>query len=196
MMTPEERHVLISLARGAIARGFERRGTPPPAVTGALAEADADRVRPSGRLVREGGAFVTIREEGELRGCIGYIESHLPLWRVVQEVAEKAAFEDPRFKPLAPAEFERMTIEVSVLAEPEPLEDPQEIIVGVHGLIIELNGRRGLLLPQVATEYGWSREEFLQHVCRKAGLPPNAWRAPEAKVHVFRADIIEEAHHA
>lgn len=149
----------------------------------------------SSRLSQKGGAFVTIREGGELRGCIGYIESPLPLWRVVQEVADKAAFEDPRFSPLEPDEFGRMTIEISVLTAPQRMRTPDEIVIGEHGLIIEHGGRRGLLLPQVATEYGWDREEFLQHVCRKAGLAPGAWRDAGATLYLFRADIIGEAHH-
>jgi AmmeMemoRadiSam system protein A len=111
-------------------------------------------------------------------------------------VADKAAFQDPRFRPLAPWEFERITVEVSVLSPPEPMGEPGQITVGLHGLIIEHEGRRGLLLPQVATEYGWDREEFLEHVCRKAGLRPGAWRQKGARVFLFRADVIEEAHHA
>jgi len=194
MITSEERQALIALARASIARGFEQRGSVIPLSAGVAGGEPS--ARPSGRLARSGGAFVTIREGGELRGCIGYIESSLPLWRVVQEVAEKAAFEDPRFAPLKPPEFSRMTVEVSVLSAPERMTSPAEIIVGEHGLIIELGGKRGLLLPQVATEYGWDREQFLQHVCSKAGLPPDAWRDPGATVHLFRADIVEEAHHA
>jgi AmmeMemoRadiSam system protein A len=194
MMTPEERQALIAVARASIARGFEERGTPlPPAAAGM---GEGPPALPSGRLDLNSGAFVTLREEGELRGCIGYIESPLPLRRVVEEVAEKAAFEDPRFSPLEPSEFSRVTIEVSVLTPPERMKSPDEIVVGEHGLIIECKGRRGLLLPQVATEYGWDRDQFLQHVCRKAGLAPDAWRDPEAAVYLFRADIIEEAHHA
>ena len=194
MMTPEDRLELIAVARESIARGFDERGTPLTTAAGSAAKGVPARF--SGRLAQRGGAFVTIREEGELRGCIGYIESSLPLWRVVEEVAEKAAFEDPRFSPLERREFGRMTIEVSVLTVPERMKNPDEIVVGEHGLIIELNGRRGLLLPQVATEYGWDREQFLQHVCRKAGLASDAWRDPAATVHLFRADIIEEARHA
>jgi AmmeMemoRadiSam system protein A len=194
MITLEDRLALIALARASIARGFDERGTPLSTAAGNPAGGVPDRF--SGRLAQRGGAFVTIREEGELRGCIGYIESSLPLWRVVEEVAEKAAFEDPRFSPLEPQEFGRMTIEVSVLTVPERMKNPDEIVVGEHGLIIELTGRRGLLLPQVATEYGWDREQFLRHVCRKAGLSSDAWRDPAATVHLFRADIIEEARHA
>jgi AmmeMemoRadiSam system protein A len=194
MMTPEEQNALIALARAAIARGFSRRGAAGPAV--AAPDWPFPAGGPTGLLARPGGAFVTLRENGELRGCIGYIESELPLWQVVEEVAEKAAFQDPRFRSLAPWEFERITVEVSVLSPPEPMGAPGQITVGLHGLIIEHEGRRGLLLPQVATEYGWDREEFLEHVCRKAGLRPGAWRQEGARVFLFRADVIEEAHHA
>jgi AmmeMemoRadiSam system protein A len=194
MMTPEERQALIAIARASIARGFEERGFPSPAPAGALQHGASEHS--SGRLGQKGGAFVTIRKDGELRGCIGYIESALPLWRVVAEVADKAAFEDPRFEPLEPDEFRGMSIEVSVLSVPERMASAEDIVVGEHGLIIEFGGRRGLLLPQVATEYGWDRDRFLEHVCRKAGLPPDAWRDPGAAVYLFRAEIVEEAHHA
>jgi AmmeMemoRadiSam system protein A len=194
MMMPEDERALLAVARASIARGFDERGTPLPTAAGSSAWEVPEQC--AGRLSQRGGAFVTIREEGELRGCIGYIESPLPLWRVVKEVAEKAAFEDPRFHPLEPDEFEQMTIEISVLTAPQRMKTPDEIVIGEHGLIIEFDGRRGLLLPQVATEYGWDREEFLQHVCRKAGLAPGAWRAPGATIYLFRADIIGETHHA
>ena len=194
MIKPEDQHALLAIARRSIALGFAERGTPLP--TAAAGSAVDVPERWAGRLSQRGGAFVTIREAGELRGCIGYIESPLPLWRVVKEVAEKAAFEDPRFSPLQPDEFERVTIEISVLTAPQQMTTPDDIVIGDHGLIVEFGGRRGLLLPQVATEYGWDREEFLQHVCRKAGLAPDAWRDPGATVFLFRADIIGEARHA
>jgi AmmeMemoRadiSam system protein A len=153
-------------------------------------------IRPRGRLSDPGGAFVTIREDGELRGCIGYVDSPLPIWRVVEEIAEKAAFEDPRFIPLKPEEFPRISIEVSVLSPLTRMKAPEEIVVGEHGLIVECGERRGLLLPQVAQEHGWNSGEFLQHVCRKAGLEPDAWTGRGATIYLFSADVVEEAHHA
>lgn len=194
MMTAEERQALLKIARASIVRAFEERGTPLEPASRGQRGAAPEHI--AGQLARKGGAFVTLRTEGELRGCIGYIESPLPIWRVVEEVAAKAAFEDPRFSPLDPAEFAGMSVEISVLTSPEQMKSPEEMVIGEHGLIIEHMGRRGLLLPQVATEYGWDRDQFLEHVCRKAGLPANAWREPGAVVYLFRADIIKEAHHA
>jgi hypothetical protein len=135
---------------------------------------------------------VTIREGGELRGCIGYIESPYPLARVVAEVAAKAATEDPRFLPLTQSDLARVTLEVSVLSPLRQIADVSEIQVGTHGLLLELGRYRGLLLPQVATEYGWDRETFLASTAKKAGLPGNAWKDPEARISVFSAEIISE----
>lgn len=179
MLTPEEKHRLLEIAREAIANALE--GKPQPRVPA-----------PGGGLSRGGGAFVTIRIDHELRGCIGYIESTDPLSEVVSEVAVKAAFDDPRFPPLLPKEFRRSSLEVSVLSPLRQIKDVNEIEVGVHGLVIELGSRRGLLLPQVATEYGWDRMEFLTNVCRKAGLARDAWTSTDAKIHVFSAEVIAE----
>ena len=115
-----------------------------------------------------------------------------PLVRVVDEVAAKAATEDPRFPPLTLSEFARATLEISVLSPLQKVDDFTEIQVGRDGLVIELAGRRGLLLPQVAMEYGWDRETFLAHTSRKAGLPATAWKDPEARVYRFSAEIVEE----
>jgi AmmeMemoRadiSam system protein A len=111
---------------------------------------------------------------------------------VVAEVAVKSATEDPRFVPMTQSELARATIEISILSPPRQVTDFAEIEVGRHGLIIELGRLRGLLLPQVATEYGWDRETFLDQTARKAGLPLKAWRDPAAKVYLFSAEIIEE----
>jgi AmmeMemoRadiSam system protein A len=135
---------------------------------------------------------VTLRSHGALRGCIGYIESILPLANVVEEVAVKAALEDPRFPPLTSAEVKDMIIEVSVLSPLVRVKNIEEINVGVHGLLLELGPRRGLLLPQVATEYHWDRLAFLNATARKAGLPEDGWRHPEAKLYRFTAEIVEE----
>lgn len=143
-------------------------------------------------LLQPGGAFVTIRLDSALRGCIGYIESEEPLAQVVAEVAVKAAFEDPRFPPLTSREFSRSTLEISVLSPLEVVSDISEIRIGVHGLLLELGPRRGLLLPQVATEYQWDVPTFLNATARKAGLPENSWRSPGARLYKFSALIIEE----
>jgi AmmeMemoRadiSam system protein A len=145
-----------------------------------------------GRLAEPSGAFVTIRQHGELRGCIGYIESHHPLAVVVSEVAVKAATEDPRFAPMTQSELARATLEVSILTPLRQITDISEIEVGTHGLLLELGGHRGLLLPQVASEYEWDRETFLESTARKAGLPGEAWKDSGAKIFIFTADIVSE----
>ena len=179
MLTPEEKHQLLKIARDAISSALEGKSQQRLPVA-------------AGGLARPGGAFVTIRIGHELRGCIGYIESSNPLARVVAEVSVKAAFEDPRFDPLRASEFRDATLEVSVLSPLRQVKDADEIEVGLHGLVIELGGRRGLLLPQVATEYGWERMEFLANVCRKAGLPRDAWSLPGAAIFVFSAEVFAE----
>jgi AmmeMemoRadiSam system protein A len=138
------------------------------------------------------GAFVTLHAQGDLRGCIGYIETALPLSRVVKEVAEKAAFEDPRFPPLTPGEYSAVQVEISVLSPLRRIVSPGEIVVGSHGLLLEHGRHRGVFLPQVATEYGWDRTVFLENLARKAGLPATAWKDPSAQIFIFTADIIRE----
>jgi len=190
MLTDEEKRSLLGIARGAILQALHGRGAGrgqgPGGKTPGVLEG----------LLRPGGAFVTLRHRGELRGCIGYIESPLPLSEVVAEVAVKAAFHDPRFPPLSVAEAEEMTIEVSVLSPLVRVRSVNDIQVGIHGLVMELGFSRGLLLPQVAVEYGWNREQFLEHTARKAGLPADAWRDPACALYVFRADVVGEEDHA
>jgi AmmeMemoRadiSam system protein A len=187
VLSKKEQEYLLSIARESIARALVGGGGGRKSSDRAIAESDL-----AGALGVRSGAFVTIRLGGDLRGCIGCIASDLPLVRVVDEVAAKAAIEDPRFPPLTQSEFARAALEVSVLSPLEKVDDVTEIQVGRDGLMIELRGRRGLLLPQVATEYGWDRETFLKHTSRKAGLPVDAWKDPEAKICRFTAEIIEE----
>ena len=146
----------------------------------------------NGALADPAGAFVTLRLNHELRGCIGYIESSDPLAGVIDEVAEKAAFEDPRFPPLTPDEFRQVHIEISVLSPMKRITSIEEITVGTHGLLLKHGWHRGLLLPQVATEYGWGREEFLESVARKAGVSRTAWRDENTKLFIFSATVFEE----
>lgn len=190
MVTPEEKRYLTALARSSIALGFRVRGMTQVPLPPALSDPHG------GRLMEPGGAFVTLRIGRDLRGCIGYIESALPLVEVVAEVAPKAAFDDPRFAPLTPEEFPLTHIEISILSPLKKVGHISEIQVGTHGILLELGNRRGLLLPQVATDYGWDRETFLQHTARKAGLPPDAWKDPSAGIHIFSAEIVEEVRHA
>jgi AmmeMemoRadiSam system protein A len=115
-----------------------------------------------------------------------------PLWRSVRDNAVNAAFHDPRFPPLEPSELDDVEIEISALTPLRPVSTPEEVRVGVHGVMIERGPYRGLLLPQVAVEYGWDRETFLDHTCRKAGLAPGCWKDPATRIEVFSADVFSE----
>ena len=135
---------------------------------------------------------MTLHCDEELRGCIGRIRSSDPLYATVQEMAISAAFQDPRFPPLRSEEFAMLTIEISVLSPPEPIEDPERIVVGEHGLIISYGAYSGLLLPQVATEWEWDRETFLNHTCLKAGLAEDEWRRNGVRIEIFTAQVFSE----
>jgi len=137
------------------------------------------------------GAFVTLHNQRCLRGCIGMIGPASPLFETVQECAISAATLDSRFDSVSISELEEINIEISVLSTLVPVRDFAEIEVGVHGLIVSGQERRGLLLPQVATEHRWDRETFLQQTCRKAGLPLDAWQKG-AKVMSFTAFVFSE----
>ena len=148
----------------------------------------------SPRLKEKRGAFVTIDKDHHLRGCIGYILPVKPLYQTVREVAEEAARRDPRFMPIQPEELPHLQIEISVLTVPKELEnkDLSKIKIGRDGLIVKNDGFQGLLLPQVATDYGWDRLQFIQQTCRKAGLPPDAWKDPKTKILTFSAEVFGE----
>ncbi len=143
------------------------------------------------------GAFVTLRTDGRLRGCLGRFVADKPLWKVVREMAASAASEDPRFRGdrVRPDELDRLRIEISVLSPLEKSEDPlNELELGKHGVYVKGGFASGCFLPQVAAETGWSEEEFLTNCCAgKAGLPPDAWRDPGTEVFLFTAEIVEEA---
>jgi AmmeMemoRadiSam system protein B/AmmeMemoRadiSam system protein A len=135
------------------------------------------------------GAFVTIHKHGQLRGCIGHMIAHYPLIETVSKMAIAAAFEDPRFKPVDSSEFSELDFEISVLTPMKKISDVSEIEVGKHGIYIKKGYASGVLLPQVATEHGWDRDTFLEHTCRKAGLPLNAWKEKGVDIYIFSADI-------
>lgn len=144
-------------------------------------------------LERRSGAFVTLtrRKDGELRGCVGVPE---PLYRLDQAVARAAvaaALYDRRFDPVGPSELPDLSLYVSVLGDLRPIA-PSEVEVGVHGLVMRCDGRSGLLLPQVASERGWSREQFLDETCRKAGLPAGTWRESRCELMAFTAVVFGE----
>jgi uncharacterized protein len=179
MFTEAQQRAIVAIARRAVTELLT--GSP-------CAGADC------GDLPEASGAFVTLKtRSGELRGCIGTLECRRPLAEEVARVAVSAAREDPRFQPLRPSELDDISVEVSVLGPLEQIDprDPSAIEIGRHGLVVERGFRRGLLLPQVATEWGWDCEEFLAHTCRKAGLAPDAWR-DGATVYRFAAVVFAE----
>lgn len=145
----------------------------------------------------ERGAFVTLEKREELRGCIGRPYPEQPALRALQEAASDAATQDPRFPPVSPSELGTITVEVSLLTPPEPVdgeatEIPKSVQVGRHGLIVRRGERRGLLLPQVPVDQGWETVEFLDQTSRKAGLPPGSWRDPDVTIERFTAEIFGE----
>lgn len=146
------------------------------------------------------GVFVSLHTypEKNLRGCIGFPIAMMPLWQSIREAAKAAAFEDPRFLPLSKDELNRIVIEISILTKPEkikakkPEDIMNEIEIGKDGLILEYSGYSGLLLPQVAKEYKWSAEKFLEQLCIKAGVSPKAWKEKSCKIYKFQAEIFSE----
>lgn len=143
----------------------------------------------SARLKESRGAFVTLHKNGELRGCIGHIVGDRPLAETVSEMAVAAAFQDPRFPPVTADELPDLDIEISVMTPLRQITDIKEIQVGRNGIIVQQGMHSGLLLPQVATEYGWDRETFLDYTCRKANLPPDAWKDKNTTIYIFSADV-------
>lgn len=174
------RRQLLDLARATLEAQFA--GEAPPRLA-------SDRSEPFGE---SRALFVTLRRDGRLRGCIGTLAPEGDLARTVPKFALRAAFEDPRFPPLAAHELPGCAIEISVLTPPRLVENVEDIVVGRDGLILELGARRGLLLPQVATEWGFDRETFLSELSQKAGLPPDAWRDPGARLFSFQAEVFSE----
>jgi AmmeMemoRadiSam system protein A len=138
------------------------------------------------------GAFVTLTQDGKLRGCIGYIISDKPLFDTICDAAIQASQNDPRFPSVKQHEVEDIHIEISLLSEPFPLAGYDEIVVGKHGLILEEKGYRGLLLPQVPIEHGMNKEEYLDAICRKTGLPAGYWREKKLKLSGFTATVFSE----
>jgi AmmeMemoRadiSam system protein A len=142
------------------------------------------------KLNEKCGAFVTLHQkDGALRGCIGYIEPVKPLIQTIIDMAVACSTRDPRFTPVTSDEFHKLDLEISVLSPLQQIQTPEKIQVGVHGLLVKRDYASGVLLPQVAVEFGWDRLRFLKETCRKAGLPPDAWRQPDAKLYLFSAQV-------
>jgi AmmeMemoRadiSam system protein A len=137
------------------------------------------------------GVFVTLRSRGQLRGCIGVPEPVMPMCEAAWQAAQQAALEDPRFPPVTESELSGLTVEVSILSPHEELSRIEEFQLGRDGAVLDVAGRRALFLPGVATETGWSRDEFFDHLSMKAGLPPETWRLPEARIWRFQTITIE-----
>lgn len=177
-LSADDRQTLLRVARQSIEQYL---------VTNSMPEFEV-----SDKLQAPGAAFVTLEKDGRLRGCIGHTVAVEPLYRTVSVCAVQAALADRRFKPVTTEELAGLHIEISVLTPLQTVESPDEIEVGRDGLMISRGDRRGLLLPQVASEYGWTREEFLEATCRKAGLPAGAWKTPSARIEKFQAVVFGE----
>ena len=171
--SPDTLACLLDLAREAVAAAVEDRPAPVPDALSHLA------------MGRQADAFVTLTEDGLLRGCMGTLGADEPVGAAVVRAATLAATRDPRFAPVAPDELERLNVEVSVLGPSRPLPDPNAFVAGRDGIVVEAHGRRAILLPQVATEMGWGAEEMLYAVCQKAGLRAGAWREPGTHLSTF-----------
>jgi AmmeMemoRadiSam system protein A len=177
MLTDTQKTCLLELARAAAAARVLGHTYDVPASCSSAAWPEAC------------GVFVTLKRRGVLRGCLGTLENRLGLAQEVARCAADSASEDPRFAAVSRDEWPDVRVELSVLGPLERIEPaPDAFTTGVHGLVVEQGARRGLLLPQVATEWGWSAEEFLRHTCLKAGLPPNAWQRG-AHVYRFSAEV-------
>jgi len=175
----EDRITLLKIARAAIEAELKGEALRLSAIT-------------SPALMEKRGAFVTLHKQGQLRGCIGNFVSRKSLYETVADMALSAAFNDPRFKPLEAGELPEIDIEISALTPLEPLSSPEEIEVGKHGIYIINGPYSGVLLPQVATEYGWDRYTFLDQTCLKAGMMPGCWKMPDTKILVFSAEVFGE----
>ncbi len=178
LLTKKEQRELLKIARQTIV-GYVTSGKVP-----AIAPT-------SPGLNLHSGCFVTIKQKGELRGCIGNFVSDQPLYLLVQEMAVSAATRDPRFYPVKVDDLANFTLDISVLSPLQKAASVEEIKVGTHGIYIVKGSYRGVLLPQVATEYGWNRDQFLEHTCIKAGLPQDAWQG-ECDIYIFSAQVFGE----
>ena len=175
-LTNEEKAELLRIARSVIEA--KSSGKPLPYLSAS-----------SKKLEEPYGAFVSLHKKGMLRGCIGSLQADEPLYKTVEEMAQAAAFRDPRFRAVTEDELPYLDVEISVLTPLRQIDNPEEVQVGTHGIMIRKGFLSGLLLPQVAAERNWDRTTFLQETCRKAGLPGNAWMDDDTEIYVFSADV-------
>jgi uncharacterized protein len=183
LLTAEEGAMAVRSARAAIEHVVAKRPETAQKLTPVFSE--------------KRGVFVTLTKNGTLRGCIGLPYPVMPLMDAVVHAASAAALEDPRFPPVKKDELTGISLEVTILTVPVPMDGdpkkrPENIVVGKHGLIVRGRGTSGLLLPQVATEYGWDAKTFLNHTCIKAGLPENCWTQPSVEILTFEGQIFSE----
>ena len=178
-LNAHEKQVLLAIARQAI-------------ILGVQSGQEYVEPREEKTLNQRNGCFVTIKQNGQLRGCIGNFQSELPLFKEVAHMAQASAAKDPRFYPLKEEDLDNFNIEISVLSHLQKPESIEDIEVGKHGIYIEKSFYRGVLLPQVATEHKWDRQTFLKQTCIKAGLPTDAWEADDADIYVFSAQVFGE----
>src|SRR5580700_5374030 len=178
-LADREKQLLLELARSALTASVEKRESVPDF--------------PDDEVLRQpGGAFVTPHRRGRLRGCVGQLPSKDPLVSVVAHCAKSAALEDPRFEAVRIDELPGIEIELSVLSQPAHATQ-QEIEPGKHGLIVSCGWKRGVLLPQVAAQFHWNAERFLEETCVKAGLSKNAWKDARTQIQTFTAEVFSEA---
>jgi AmmeMemoRadiSam system protein A len=178
-LTSEQKRILLDVARKAIVNAVNIENSP-----------DFDIDDPV--LNIKCGAFVTIHINDNLRGCIGNIVAQIPLWKTVRKMAVESAMHDPRFPSVSPSELKNIDIEISVLSPFEKISDINEIEVGKHGIFIKYSYYQGLLLPQVATDYGWDRIQFLEQTCRKAGLNKDCYKEKICEIYIFSATVFRE----
>jgi AmmeMemoRadiSam system protein A len=175
----DDRRALLGIARRAIIEAAERQRLLEVALL-------------TGTFARRSGVFVTLRRRGRLRGCIGQVEAVDPIGQAVARCAMAAALDDPRFDPVGPSELNELEIEISVISAPQRIL-LDEIEVGRHGLMITRGYQRGLLLPQVALEFHWTRERFLEETCVKGGMERQAWKDSMIRIEAFTAEVFSEA---
>ena len=184
----DERRYLLALARESISARLDGRRVRmeyPPELKERVSSGKSALGVPC-------GAFVTLTIGSALRGCIGRMVGIKSLEETVLEMATAAAFEDPRFPPLEAHELSRCTIEISALSPLEKCPDPRSVVVGTHGLYLSYHGRSGVLLPQVPVEQGWDLDEYLDYICRKAGVPPGSYNQKDAELYTFTATVFSE----
>lgn len=182
-LSKTDEQTLLVLARQTLEKAFQGKSS---------ASEEAAQKQFSQALMEKAGVFVTLRESGDLRGCIGSIVGVEPLWEGVQNNALNAAFHDPRFMPLAKNELKNVDIEISVMTPLQQIADYHSIRLGIDGVIIRKGPYQSVFLPQVATETGWNLDEFLSHLCVKAGLPAQAYRSPGMEFMIFQALVFGE----